>query len=340
MKKLLALLVLSLVMLSSFLPAAMVSADGHCRTVTTLPATNIGDNSAKLHANVSGEMVQNNLILVGNTAEEVGPLAKVNNYFYFQYGTRSGVYTHTTAHVYIDSSGQVSSTVTGLEPCTKYYVRAVLWWPYIHSNYQTGPDIYLFSILRSTGMHGLGVGLGSGLMERTHNFTYDCPLIYGNEIAFTTDGCHIGPLGQGGAGTASGISTVPSWPKPVAMSNIIVQSATIATPKVAPGEKVDITASVTNKGSTNGDTRVTLFVNGQEMESQGVALAAGQTAPVHFYVSMNEPGTYDVHVNSVPAGSFTVDAFANNDFLIYGLIALFTIGIAVVIYMVTRKRTA
>jgi hypothetical protein len=55
---------------------------------------------------------------------------------------------------------------------------------------------------------------------------------------------------------------------------------------------------------------------------------------------MNEPGTYTVQVGSVPAGSFTVDAFANNDFLIYGLIALFTIGIAVVIYMVTRKRMA
>jgi hypothetical protein len=120
----------------------------------------------------------------------------------------------------------------------------------------------------------------------------------------------------------------------------VVQSATIATPKVAPGEKVDITASVTNNSSTNGDARVTLYINGQEMESQGVALAAGQTAPVHFYVSMNEPGTYTVHVGSVPAGSFTVDAFANNDFLIYGLIALFTIGIAVVIYMVTRKRMA
>jgi hypothetical protein len=165
-------------------------------------------------------------------------------------------------------------------------------------------------------------------------------LIGGKEITFTTEGCKIGPLGQGGAGTASGLSTVPSWPKPVEMSNIVVQSAAIATPKVAPGEKVDVTASVTNKGSTNGDARLTLYVNGQEADSQSVVLAAGQTAPVHFYVSMNEPGTYSVHVGSVPAGSFTVDVLANNDLLIYGLIALFTIGIAVVIYMVTRKRTA
>jgi hypothetical protein len=212
-------------------------------------------------------------------------------------------------------------------------------------NHQQEPADYLFSILsagsHSTGMHGLGIGLGAGLIEGTRDFTLNCPdPTYGNVITFTTDGCKIGPLGQGGAGTASGISTVPSWPKPVQMSNIVVQSATIATPKVAPGEKVDVTASVTNNGSTNGDARLTLYVNGQEADSQSVVLAAGQTAPVHFYVSMNEPGTYSVHVGSVPAGSFTVDVLANNDFLIYGLIALFTIGIAVVIYMVTRKRTA
>jgi len=338
-KRLLPLLVLSLVMLSLFLPAAMVSAlPNDCPTITTMPATNVGDNSAKLNANIDlGVAWQSNLILVNNLICATG---------YFQYGTQQGVYTHTTKPftVYCKSDTSLYSTViTGLDPCTTYYVRAVLARPQ-SGNYQTGPAGYLFSILptgsHSASIYGLGVGLGAGLIERNRDFT-QCPTTtYGNVITFTTDGCEIGPLGQGGAGTASGLSTVPSWPKPVQMSNIVVQSAAIATPKVAPGEKVDVTASVTNKGTTNGDARLTLYVNGQEADSQSVVLAAGQTAPVHFYVSMNEPGTYTVQVGSVPAGSFTVDAFANNDFLIYGLIALFTIGIAVVIYMVTRKRTA
>ena len=347
MKRLLPLLALSLVMLSSFLPAAMVTADTdgyECPTIITLPATNVGDNSAKLNANMSQKVVdagsQNNLIFVSNMRpEELGPLAPATEacVFYFQYGTQSGVYTHTTPHLEVNSS-ILSTVITGLDPCTKYYVRAVISCPH-PANYQHGPAGYLFSIL-STGVHGLGVGLGAGLIERTRDFYLACPVVYGNVITFTTDGCRIGPMGQGGAGTASGLSTVPSWPKPVGMSNIVVQSAAIATPKVAPGEKVDVTASVTNKGTTNGDAKLTLYINGQEADSQSVVLAAGQTAPVHFYVSMNEPGTYTVHVGSVPAGSFTVDVLANNDFLIYGLIALFTIGIAVVIYMVTRKRTA
>jgi uncharacterized membrane protein len=124
------------------------------------------------------------------------------------------------------------------------------------------------------------------------------------------------------------------------MSNIVVQSAAIATPKATPGEKVDVTASVTNKGSSNGDAKVTLYVNGQEVESQGITLSSGQTAPLHFYLSRNEPGTYSVTVSGVSAGSFTVDTFANNDALIYGIIALLTLGIAGILYLVTRKRTA
>jgi uncharacterized membrane protein len=124
------------------------------------------------------------------------------------------------------------------------------------------------------------------------------------------------------------------------MANIIVQSAAVATPKVAPGEKVDITASVANRGGSNGDAKVTLYVNGQEVESQGIALSGGQTAPLHFYVSRNEPGTYSVYVGGVSAGNFTVDMFTNNDILIYGMIALLTLGIAGILYLVTRKRAA
>jgi hypothetical protein len=200
---------------------------------------------------------------------------------------------------------------------------------------------FLSSDIHSTGMHGLGMGLG---FSPTGKQMKETPLpenIYGTEITFTTTGCSIGPsgpLGQGGSASAGAPEGTRTGP--VEMSNIVVQSAALATTKAAPGEKVDVTASVTNKGSANGDAKVTLYVNGQEMESQGVTVASGQTSPVHFSLSMNEPGTYTVSVGNVPAGSFTVDAFANNDFLVYGLIALFTIGIGIVIYMVTRKRTA
>ena len=124
------------------------------------------------------------------------------------------------------------------------------------------------------------------------------------------------------------------------MSNVIVQSAAVGSPTVSPGQAVDITASVVNKGSVNGDARVTLYVNGEVVESRGVTVASGQTSPVHFQVSRSEPGTYSVYVNGVSAGNFTVDLFTNNDILIYGLIALVTLGIAGTLYMVAKKRSA
>jgi cytochrome c oxidase subunit IV len=46
-----------------------------------------------------------------------------------------------------------------------------------------------------------------------------------------------------------------------------------------------------------------------------------------------------VRVNNQPAGSFTVDYFTNNDILIYGLIGLFAVATAGVLFLVARKRT-
>jgi hypothetical protein len=311
--------------------------------VTTLPATDVVQNSATLNARVSLPSPSkandgSNLIYVGVD----------HRYFtgHFQYGTDSGVYTSITPDItkeffLANSTTTFASAVTGLRPCTKYYARFVVS-ALTQVDYKKPYGDYLISFLssgsRGAGMHGLGVGLGFSPDVKGINSTLQ---IYpGNEITFTTTGCSIstGPLGQGGSvGTGS---TAISTTGPIQMSSIVVQKAVIATQKAAPGEKVDVTASVTNKGSSNGDAKVTIYVNGQEVESQGITLSSGQTAPLHFYLSRNEPGTYSVTVGGVSAGSFTVDTFANNDALIYCIIALFTIGIAAVIYMVTRKRTA
>jgi len=325
-KRLLSVLVLSLVVVQLFLMPALVSAGTvyRCPAVTTLPATNVEIDSATLNASysflLSGRNDAGNLILVSNVAPCV---------LYFQYGTQPGVYTSKTPSMSISAeSGSVKTNLTGLNPCTIYYVRAVLSCPQ-NLDYDKGPADYLTALL-PTGLRGLGVGIGN---------LQTCPYVaIGDEISFTTAGCHVGPVGQGTSGTGTG--TTPSWPKPVQMSNIVVQSATIATPKVSPGQQVDITASVANNGGSNGDARVTLYVNGQEVESKGITVSSGQTTPVHFTVSRNEPGTYSVYVSGVSAGSFTVDLFTNNDILIYGLIALVTLGIAGTLYLVTRKRSA
>jgi len=84
---------------------------------------------------------------------------------------------------------------------------------------------------------------------------------------------------------------------------------------------------------------VILYVNGQEADSKGVALASGQSTPVSFKVSRNDPGTYQVYVNGTSAGSFTVDLFNSNDMLIYASVALFVIGMIGLLYYLMKRRT-
>jgi hypothetical protein len=347
-KRVLSLLVLSLVLVQLFMLPSVVNGyitpvvNGYTTpVVTTLPATDVATSAATLNATVLCAIGNNgNLVYVNDTYELNGTNS---NTAYFQYGTESGVYNDRTATITVSSGNTFSARVVGLYTCKKYYARAVLTYV-VPQKYNSESHDYLISFLSGnpsyTGMRGLGVGLGFTPAGKQLNSPLVTTNAYGNEITFTTTGCSIstGPLGQGG-GVGTG-STAISTTGPIQMSNIVVQKAVIATPKAAPGEKVDITASVINKGSSNGDAKVTLYVNGQEVESQGITLSSGQTAPLHFYLSRNEPGTYSVTVDGVSAGSFTVDTFANNDALIYGIIALFTIGISAVIYMVTRKRIA
>ncbi len=124
----------------------------------------------------------------------------------------------------------------------------------------------------------------------------------------------------------------------IQMSAISVKSATISNPSVGPGQPVVVKANVTNSGTGNGVARITVYVNGVEESAQPATLASGQSSTMDFTVTRNEPGTYSVIVNNVPAGSFTVELFNSNDMLIYGSVALFAVGFIGVLYMLTRKR--
>jgi hypothetical protein len=298
-------------------------------TATTPDATNVSVASATLNG-----------CFMMSPANQNNPLTLSG---YFKYGLQPGALNMTTAQQQVtiavgQSSRCFSQAITGLSPCTTYYAQAV-----IFSNVAEGPSANSFLAMLVNPfqgeMRGIGVGFepaGMGKSVLVEQFTFT---VAGNVISFDTPGCKVSRPGQ--ASTGAGAGTSPSWAlPPVQMSNIVVQSAAIATPRVSPGQQVDITASVANNGGSNGDARVTLYVNGQEVESKGVTVSSGQTTPVHFTVSRNEPGTYSVYVSGVSAGNFTVDLFTNNDILIYGLIALFTLGIAGTLYLVTRKRTA
>jgi hypothetical protein len=161
--------------------------------------------------------------------------------------------------------------------------------------------------------------------------------ITGHVASFTTicpPARSTGSSGGGSIGLPTG--TIRPYLPPL----FEVQNATLKTAKAAPGEQVEVTATITNKGGSNGATKVVLYVNGQEADSKGVALSSGQSTPISFKVSRNDPGTYSVYVNGVAAGSFTVDLFSGNDVLIYCVIALFVIAIIGLLYYLMKRRTA
>ena len=345
MKRILPAIILAILLLSSFsLPASGDTVVYQQASVTTQPATDITPYSAILHANVTWPASARL-----DTPGELKPASYGSDLYtvngsipnstgYFRYGTSSAALTYSTpAQVLPLGTANFAADIVSLYPCSTYYYQAVFSTYLIPTDYNPSPTSYLVALATADGetlSTGLGVGINRLLPGRVLPLLYQNVIVTGAILSFRTTGCvtSTGSHNAAGAGTGSGQGTGPS--------NITVASATLSSARVAPGEKVDITAMVTNRGSVNGESKITLYVNGEQVESKGVTVASGQSTPIHFYVSQNEPGTYNVYVGGVSAGSFTVDSFAGNDILIYGIIALFTIGIAGTIFILARKRTA
>ena len=305
MTRLLAVLLLSFILLQAFLMPAAARAYV-CPTITyDISLTDVTSNSV-VFTDRYCDNVGDGFFMAGTP--------DVDNSFVLEYGTEPGVYNNRINLGNIPVNGHNLMAVTqgtGETHCWtgRYTMRDL-----------TPCTIYYARVI---------------LMIQYN----DCPAFnYNKDFKFTTLGCMIRSSAPGGAGTTS-TNTAPAT-QPIGISNIVVQSATIATPKVAPGQSVDVTASVSNKASASGAAKLTLYVNGEKVESKGVTLSSGQTEPVHFSLSRNEPGIYNVYVDGVSAGSFEVDPFVNNDMLIYGIIAVFVLGIAGTLYFIVRRRIA
>ncbi len=129
----------------------------------------------------------------------------------------------------------------------------------------------------------------------------------------------------------------PASQSPISLPVIQVQSASLSASSVTPGTSVTVTATAVNKGTANGSSRITLYVNGQEESSRGVTIESGQAAPLTFTVSRNEPGTYRVYVNGTQAGSFSVSDY-NPNTILYISSALLLIALIGGLVFFTRRR--
>ncbi|MGA9049469.1 MAG: hypothetical protein WB588_10800 [Dehalococcoidia bacterium] len=332
MKRILALLLLSLAAVQLTIPIGAAYGTTRVFTVNTLPATNIGFNQATLNATAvanfsTGDISPSNPITVSNISGYAAGSTAYEGYFL--YGTSPGTFTNQTPMIDLAGSTTFKSDITGLLPGATYYAQAMI----VGSGliiYRPGPKDYLLSLVSTasqfTDMHGAGVGLDTIPIVNPGSFS-----VTGNTISFTT----LIPNGTArhGSSIGAGLSSPPEQ-----ISNIIVQSASLSSSKAGPGDQVKVTAILTNRGNYQGTAKINLYVNGTEEASKGINLDSGQTMSTVFTIGRSEPGTYNVYVDSVPAGSFTVDMFYNNDILIYGIIAIFALAIVSMLVFIVKRR--
>ena len=99
--------------------------------------------------------------------------------------------------------------------------------------------------------------------------------------------------------------------EPVQLPLLVVENALLSDTAAVPGQPVDVIALVRNRSTVNGSLRINLYINGQLESAEGVTVQSGTIVPVHFTIHRNQPGTYNVRVNNLDAGSFVVDWLGN-----------------------------
>jgi uncharacterized membrane protein len=154
--------------------------------------------------------------------------------------------------------------------------------------------------------------------------------------ATLSDGFRVIPQMPAGSHSSGGAaSTTPATA--VSPPTILVQSANLSAKVATPGTPVTVTAHIANRSTVNGSIKVTLYVNGQEETTQGVAVNSGSSAQLAFKVSRRVPGDYTVSVDGVPAGSFKVQMVTGNVALFIVIVVLVGITFVFGLVMLWRR---
>lgn len=115
---------------------------------------------------------------------------------------------------------------------------------------------------------------------------------------------------------------------------------------IAQGESTRVTATVENTGNATGEFLAELAVGGIVVEDRAVELEPNESDTVTFEWQFDEPGTYEVAVSGLEAGTVTVDeprgyevlnrVFSSPSVAVVGLSA--AVGVLFVAGVVRRRR--
>ncbi|MFA5399486.1 MAG: CARDB domain-containing protein [Dehalococcoidia bacterium] len=189
----------------------------------------------------------------------------------------------------------------------------------------------------SAGLSGLSHGVTYYFMAKADGGIYGTA--YGVERSFTT--ATLPPPAPGSPpppGSSGGMTSSIPPILPVSLPNVVVQSATLSAGRVAPGDPVEITATVANRGTVNGNAVIKLYINGQEAAVRCVTLESGKSRVIIFTTVRNEPGTYTVYVNGVQAGCFVVKEYIDPDIVLFISMALILCSLVLALMYIWRRR--
>jgi phosphodiesterase/alkaline phosphatase D-like protein len=187
----------------------------------------------------------------------------------------------------------------------------------------------------STGLSGLSSGTTYYFLAQADGGIFG--KAFGIERSFTTS--IIPPPNPSNPHSSSGglASSLPPI-LPISLPNVVVQSATLSTSYAAPGDPVEIAATVSNVGTVNGNTVIKLYVNGQETAVRSITVESGKSRKILFTTVQSEPGTYTVYVNGVQAGSFMVKEYIDPDIVLFISMALILCSLTMGVVYVWRRR--
>ena len=112
----------------------------------------------------------------------------------------------------------------------------------------------------------------------------------------------------------------------------------------AAGEKITISATITNTASFDGNYEATLLINGLEEGRKVVNVPPKAEREITFELTLTNPGVYQVDLDGL-TGSFTVvqaDSTGNAGFPVapvVGGLAGLVVGALVIFWLLRKKRT-
>jgi hypothetical protein len=248
-------------------------------SVNTNPATNITSTSATLNGLVT----------------DLGPYCHMDTGF--DWGrVNGGPYPNQATGPSLNSLGNFSANINGLNPLTTYYFIA------------------------------RGTAWGMGPCVLSNFIAYASFPVTGQQLSFTTLALAKERRSH------EDVSPTMSPPSP---ANIYVKNVNVSSPQVSTNQEVTVYVNVKNAGEVDGGFTAVLKINGQVEQTKAIALSGMAATPVQFTIYKNMPGTYEVDVNGQKT-YFTVIGSGNSEqpdirTIVIILLALVAISLAIII---------